>query len=201
MKNRMKLTLIVFSLLSAQIHAQEKKTLGLNEAIDLSIQNSKQLKNSQAKIDEAMAALKESKEKKLPNASVSGSYLRLNSANIDVKNKDNNGGTPANPSPSSKPLVVESVGVVGVVDSVGVLDVVVSVGASPAATLQSFADAVGESALAPLPVDVGAGEAIAWWRRRSDPPFRASPKFTGSSGASAEALRTEAIRPLQSKSK
>ena len=51
------------------------------------------------------------------------------------------------------------------------VDVVVSVGASPAATLQSFADAVGESALAPLPTDVGAGEAIAWWRRRSEPPF------------------------------
>jgi hypothetical protein len=52
------------------------------------------------------------------------------------------------------------------------VDVVVSVGASPAATLQAFADAVGEPAPASLPTNVGAGEAIAWWRRRSDPPFR-----------------------------
>jgi hydroxymethylpyrimidine pyrophosphatase-like HAD family hydrolase len=52
------------------------------------------------------------------------------------------------------------------------VDVVVSVGAAPAATLQAFADAVGEPAPATLPADVGAGEAIAWWRRRSDPPVR-----------------------------
>jgi HAD superfamily hydrolase (TIGR01484 family) len=52
------------------------------------------------------------------------------------------------------------------------VDVVVSVGAAPAATLQAFADAVGEPAPATLPADVGAGEAIAWWRRRCEPPFR-----------------------------
>ncbi len=52
------------------------------------------------------------------------------------------------------------------------VDVVVSVGASPAATLQAFADAVGEPAPTTLPADVGADEAIAWWRRRRDPPFR-----------------------------
>jgi outer membrane protein len=95
-------TLILSAILlttSFYLQAQEKKVLTLQEAIDLSLKNSHKLKNSQAKIDEAMAALKESKEKKLPNASVSGSYLRLNSANIDVKNKDNNGGTPANPPP------------------------------------------------------------------------------------------------------
>jgi len=52
------------------------------------------------------------------------------------------------------------------------VDVFVSVGAAPAATLQAFADAVGEPAPATLPADVGAGEAIAWWRRRCEPPFR-----------------------------
>jgi len=91
MKNRMKLTLIVFSLLSAQIHAQEKKTLGLNEAIDLSIQNSKQLKNSQAKIDEATATLKEAVERRLPDAKASASYLRFNSPNVDLKMKPASG--------------------------------------------------------------------------------------------------------------
>src|SRR5436190_12412849 len=93
MKNKLKGLLIIFSLLSLQVNAQEKKTLGLNEAVDLSIQNSKQLKNSQAKIEEATAALKEAVEKKLPDAKVSGSYLRLNSANFDLKTKTNSGGT------------------------------------------------------------------------------------------------------------
>lgn len=80
--------LIIFSV---QLMAQETKQLGLDEAIKLSLQNSKQLKGNQAKVDEAVAAVKEAKEKKLPGASVSGSYLRLSSANIDMKTK------PANP--------------------------------------------------------------------------------------------------------
>ena len=60
--------------------AQEKKVLSLNEAIELSIKNSHQLKNNQAKVEEATAALKEATQKRLPNATVSGSYLRLNTA-------------------------------------------------------------------------------------------------------------------------
>lgn len=87
-----KVTALFAGLFSLSVaFGQEKKILTLNEAIDLSIQNSHQLKGSQAKIEEATAALKEAKEKKLPNASVTGSYLRLNSANIDMKTKDGNG--------------------------------------------------------------------------------------------------------------
>ena len=75
------------------VDAQDKKLISLDEAIDLGIKNSKQLKISQAKTDEATAALKEAVQKKLPNASISGSYLRLSTANIDLKTKNNNGGT------------------------------------------------------------------------------------------------------------
>lgn len=75
------------------LQAQEKKILTLPEAIDLSIKNSHQLKNSQAKIDEATAALKEAVDKKLPDASISGSYLWLNSPNITMKDKTDNGGS------------------------------------------------------------------------------------------------------------
>ncbi|MDP4264995.1 MAG: TolC family protein [Bacteroidota bacterium] len=92
MRNKLKGLVTVFSLLSLQAFAQEKKTLSLNEAIDLGIQNSKQLKVNQARIDEATAALKEEEEKKLPDAKVSGSYLRLNNANFDLKSKGNNSG-------------------------------------------------------------------------------------------------------------
>lgn len=80
--------------------AQETKPITLREAVELGIRNSHQLKNSQAKIDEANAALTEAVQQKLPGAKASGSYLRLNSANIDLKSRDNTntgGGTPAEP--------------------------------------------------------------------------------------------------------
>src|SRR6476620_7810781 len=93
MRNKLKGLTIIFSFLSIQLMAQEKKQLTLYEAIELSIKNSHQLKSRQAKIEEATAALKEAVERKLPDAKVSGSYLRLNSANFDLKTKSNSGGT------------------------------------------------------------------------------------------------------------
>jgi outer membrane protein len=92
MKYKLKLIVPVFILLSLQVIAQEKKILTLNEAIDLGIQNNKQLKTSHAKIEEATAVLKEAVEKKLPDAKLSGSYLRLNNANFDLKTKSNSSG-------------------------------------------------------------------------------------------------------------
>jgi outer membrane protein len=74
------------------VSAQEKKNLTLTEAIDLSIKNSKQLKSSTAKIEEATFALKEAVERKLPEVGASGSYLRLNNPNISLKTKSNNSG-------------------------------------------------------------------------------------------------------------
>ncbi|HYM93927.1 MAG TPA: TolC family protein, partial [Chitinophagaceae bacterium] len=73
--------------------AQEKKQLDLREAIKLSLKNSKQLKYSFTKIEEATAALKEAVQKRLPDASVSGSYLRVLSADfhLDSKNSSGNG--------------------------------------------------------------------------------------------------------------
>lgn len=81
-------------ILSGAVFAQDRKTLGLQEAIDLGIKSSKQLKISQAKIDEATAALQEAIDKKWPNATASASYLRLNSANIDLRSSSNNNGGP-----------------------------------------------------------------------------------------------------------
>src|SRR5882757_651395 len=63
--------------------------LSLKDAIDLSIKNSKQLKTSHARIDEAVAAVQEAKDKRLPDFKISGSYLRVNNPNIDLKNKSN----------------------------------------------------------------------------------------------------------------
>ena len=91
MKRKPGFIIVLLSLFSTAILAQEERKLTLYEAIDLSLQNSKTLKSSQARIEEATAAYREAVEKKLPNASVTGSYLRLNSANIDLKSSGNGG--------------------------------------------------------------------------------------------------------------
>ena len=97
MKNKIKVLLIICSLFSLQMTAQEKKTLTLNEAIDLGLQNSKLLKINQAKIEEATAAAKEAVEKRLPDAKASASYLRLNAVNVELKTKNNNNGGGTSP--------------------------------------------------------------------------------------------------------
>ncbi|QJB32421.1 TolC family protein [Chitinophaga oryzae] len=87
---------LVFQAASAQ---QSVKPLSLNEAISLSLQNSKQLKASQARIEEANANVKTANERQLPDVSISGSYLRLTQPNLDLKlgKGDSNpgGGTPS----------------------------------------------------------------------------------------------------------
>ncbi|QEC69610.1 TolC family protein [Panacibacter ginsenosidivorans] len=85
---KIEIVIIVFTLFllpAFNTHAQETKSLTLNEAIDLSVKNSKQLKLSKARIDEAIAATKEATERKLPEANISGSYLRLNKPDINLK--------------------------------------------------------------------------------------------------------------------
>ncbi|MEP6682646.1 MAG: TolC family protein, partial [Parafilimonas sp.] len=78
-------TIFLSLLLVIKSGAQENKTLTLNDAIDLSIKNSKQLKLSKARIDEAVAATKEASEAKLPDASISGSYLRVTKPDLKLK--------------------------------------------------------------------------------------------------------------------
>ena len=66
--------------------------LTIKQAIDLSIKNSKQLKNNRAKVDEATAAVREAKDARLPDFKISGSYLRLNNPNVNLKTKSGNNG-------------------------------------------------------------------------------------------------------------
>lgn len=89
----MKYGWVLLMLCGMKAYSQEQKSLQLQEAIELSVKNSKQLRASQARIEEASAAVDEAKEKRLPNASVSGSYLRLNSANITMKSQSSGGGS------------------------------------------------------------------------------------------------------------
>ena len=84
---------IGLSFILLQAGAQETRTITLQQAIDLSIQNSKLLKNNKARIAEATASLKEAEERKLPDAGVSGSYLYLPvKPNIQLKSGGNAGG-------------------------------------------------------------------------------------------------------------
>ncbi|WP_426278816.1 TolC family protein [Chryseobacterium sp. S-02] len=70
----------------ANANAQEKKTLTLDEAVQLGIQNSKNLKIDAAKIEEATADLLEAKNRQLPELKVSGSYMYLpNKPNMNIK--------------------------------------------------------------------------------------------------------------------
>ena len=93
MRNKLKIILIITSFLALQVNAQEKKTLGLNEAIDLSLQNSKELKTSQAKIDEATAAAREALNNRLPDAKLGAAYLRFTTPDFQLKTKTNAGGS------------------------------------------------------------------------------------------------------------
>jgi outer membrane protein len=67
--------------------AQRTKALSLNEAIDLSIKNSKQLKLANAKVDEAIATYHDVWNNHLPDVKASGSYLRVSNPTIDLKAK------------------------------------------------------------------------------------------------------------------
>ncbi|BAV09282.1 outer membrane component of tripartite multidrug resistance system [Filimonas lacunae] len=82
--------------------AQTSTPLALNQAIELSLQNSKQLKISKAKIEQATAQLKQALDNRLPDAKVSGSYLLLTHPTIDLKtgSSDSAGSSSSFPKPS-----------------------------------------------------------------------------------------------------
>ena len=67
--------LLLIAFTSSKASAQDK-TLTLKEAIQLGLQNSKTLKYSQAKIDEAVSEYNQAKDKSLPTGSVSLTYDR-----------------------------------------------------------------------------------------------------------------------------
>jgi outer membrane protein len=88
MKHKIFKQLSVIVLLAAPSHfvlAQNVKNLSLDEAIQMSIKNSKQLKLSKAKVDEAVANYHDTWNNHLPDVKVTGAYMRLNDPNVDLK--------------------------------------------------------------------------------------------------------------------
>lgn len=97
MNHKLKLVVTAFSMLTllfaTKTQGQEIRRITLQEAIDLSISNSHLLKNNSAKIDEAVAAVKEANEKKLPDFTISGTWLYLPiTPNISLKTNSSSGG-------------------------------------------------------------------------------------------------------------
>ena len=64
---------LALSLTIASANAQNR-TIGLDEAVRLGVQNSKQLKVSQNKIDQAVSQLEQAKDESMPTAKVSAGY-------------------------------------------------------------------------------------------------------------------------------
>ena len=73
-----KLTLIVFAiLLSGHIQAQTAKKLILNDAINLGLQNSRQLRISASKLEAMQARVQQVKNQLLPSVNMSVNYMRI----------------------------------------------------------------------------------------------------------------------------
>lgn len=84
-KNSIRVACLLMSLIGTIAWAQDRTLLNLDEAMDLGIQNSKYLKIDQAKIDEAMAQVINSKNHRLPDFKISGSALALANAKAEIK--------------------------------------------------------------------------------------------------------------------
>ncbi|MDE1192895.1 MAG: TolC family protein [Arachidicoccus sp.] len=96
------------------LHAQQKDTLiRLSDAIQLGLNNSKQLKTDNAKVEQALANVTISKNAQLPNLSVSGAYYYLTKPNInlspDLKSNDDNSGDDNSSGGSSIPNIHQAV--------------------------------------------------------------------------------------------
>lgn len=93
------LAVILISFTVGQASAQEAKGLTLQRAIDLGLKNNKNLRISNAKIEEATAMLKEATDRQLPDLTVSGSYLWLPvNPNINLKTGSGSSGGGSSPS-------------------------------------------------------------------------------------------------------
>ncbi len=84
-----------FCTYATNIIAQNTQKINLQEAIDLTLKNSNNIKIADAKILEAAADVQQALDRKLPDVNVTGSYVRLSSANIKMANSQNINKTPA----------------------------------------------------------------------------------------------------------
>ncbi|ANI87992.1 transporter [Arachidicoccus ginsenosidimutans] len=109
--------LLVVVVLAAPVFAfaqQTDTTLDLRGAIQLSLNNSKQLKLSSAKVEQALASVSEAKNNQLPDLKVSGAYYYLTKPHINISpdlssNDDDDNSSDDSNSGSSFPNVHQAV--------------------------------------------------------------------------------------------
>ncbi|MCF0056167.1 TolC family protein [Dyadobacter sp. CY356] len=82
---RMAFVAVGLILIASHSFGQTIRNITLEEAVELSLKNSKQLKISQSNVDLAGLNIRQIKDNQLPSFSVSASYLRLNTPNINLK--------------------------------------------------------------------------------------------------------------------
>jgi outer membrane protein len=80
-------------LLATAAVAQDVRTITLKEAIDLGYANSKQLAISNAKVREAQAKLEQAKDRQLPDVSVGGNYMHINTPNFSFAGQSDGSGS------------------------------------------------------------------------------------------------------------
>lgn len=85
MKQNNKLLVGIFLAVSVSAAAQESRNVTLDEALLLGLQNSKNVRADNARIEEAEAHLLEAKNRQLPELKISGSALALAHATVDLK--------------------------------------------------------------------------------------------------------------------
>lgn len=88
--------LTMFSILLTR--AQDKRPITLRQAVTMCLENSKQLKVDKAKMEAATARLREAMDNRLPDLSVSGSYLLLTKPHVSLKTDGGSGESFAQPS-------------------------------------------------------------------------------------------------------
>ncbi|MEO7445069.1 MAG: TolC family protein [Ferruginibacter sp.] len=84
------IALAVILCIHSAVFAQPDTAISLPDAVSLAVKNSPALLASRAHIEEAVANYQAAKDRQLPDAKITGSYLWLGSANIDLKSAQNN---------------------------------------------------------------------------------------------------------------
>ena len=107
MVNKKTLLLSLMLLAGAALHAQAPKHISLSEAVDLSLNASKQLRVSDARMQQANASYREAKDRRLPDVNVTASYLRLAPPDLELKLKSGSTTPPGETQTSSTPSVTQ----------------------------------------------------------------------------------------------
>ena len=104
----MKIKILWFTLFGflslCEVYAQEPQTLTLQQAVDMALTQSDAVKISETKTNTAANELQVTKNNQYPDVKVSGQYMHLTNAKIDLKiplnNNNNSDGTTTDPAPA-----------------------------------------------------------------------------------------------------